>query len=166
MHETINIKYMFTFAKVDVCIVCVCVCVYVYVYECMYIYVLCIYRILEAWQVIVKTCHLTINTDTKVNCGDKQWQVSFHAVVKWKGLVLFALYSAIKKPALKFSVSPEEVRTCSLCCSYIQISSPQYVEIIVFFTNTMHKFFILIHLLHSSTCFEHCYAHPQEVKLY
>jgi len=36
----------------------------------------------------------------------------------------------------------------------------------VFFTNLMHKFFILIHLLHSSTCFEHYYAHPQEVKLY
>jgi len=26
----------------------------------------------------------------------------------------------------------------------------------------MHKFFILIHLLHSSTCFEHCCAHLQE----
>jgi len=26
----------------------------------------------------------------------------------------------------------------------------------------MHKFFILIHLLHSSTCFEHCYSHLQE----
>ena len=38
--------------------------------------------------------------------------------------------------------------------------------IIVFFTNLMDKFFILIHLLHSSTCFEHYYAHPQEVKLY
>jgi len=31
-----------------------------------------------------------------------------------------------------------------------------------FFTNLMHKFFILIHLLHSSTCFEHYYAHLQE----
>jgi hypothetical protein len=30
------------------------------------------------------------------------------------------------------------------------------------FTNLMHKFFILIHLLHSSTCFEHYYAHLQE----
>ena len=39
-------------------------------------------------------------------------------------------------------------------------------NIIVFFTNLMHKFFILVHLLHSSTCFEHYYAHPQEVKLY
>jgi len=26
----------------------------------------------------------------------------------------------------------------------------------------MHKVFILIHLLYSSTCFEHDYAHPQE----
>ena len=33
---------------------------------------------------------------------------------------------------------------------------------IVFFTNLMHKFSILIHLLHSSTCFEHYYAHLQE----
>jgi hypothetical protein len=31
-----------------------------------------------------------------------------------------------------------------------------------FFTNLMHKFFILIHLLYSSTCFEHYYAHLQE----
>jgi len=39
--------------------------------------------------------------------------------------------------------------------------------VIVFFTNLMNKFFIfLIHLLHSSTCFEQYYAHPQEVKLY
>jgi len=26
----------------------------------------------------------------------------------------------------------------------------------------MNEFFILIHLLYSSTCFEHCYAHLQE----
>jgi hypothetical protein len=35
--------------------------------------------------------------------------------------------------------------------------------IIVFFTNLIHKFSVLLHLLQSSTCFEH-YAHPQEVK--
>ena len=33
---------------------------------------------------------------------------------------------------------------------------------IVFFTNLLHKFFTLIHLLHSSTCFEHYCAHLQE----
>ena len=33
---------------------------------------------------------------------------------------------------------------------------------IVFFTNLMHKFFILIHLSYSATCFEHYYAHLQE----
>ena len=32
---------------------------------------------------------------------------------------------------------------------------------IVFFTKLMHKFFILIHLLYSCTCFEHYYAHLQ-----
>jgi len=36
--------------------------------------------------------------------------------------------------------------------------------IIMFFTKLIQKFFILIHLLHTSTCFEHYYAHPQEVK--
>ena len=35
-------------------------------------------------------------------------------------------------------------------------------KIVFFFTNLMHKFFILIHLLHSSTCFEHYCAHLQE----
>ena len=34
--------------------------------------------------------------------------------------------------------------------------------LIVFFNNSMHKFFILIHLLYSCTCFEHYCAHPQE----
>jgi len=34
-----------------------------------------------------------------------------------------------------------------------------------FFTNLVHKFYILIHLLHSSTYFEHNYAHLQEDKL-
>ena len=32
----------------------------------------------------------------------------------------------------------------------------------VFYTNLMLKFFILVHLLHSSTCFEHYCAHLQE----
>ena len=33
---------------------------------------------------------------------------------------------------------------------------------IVFFNNLMQKFFILIHVSYSSTCFEHYYAHLQE----
>jgi len=33
---------------------------------------------------------------------------------------------------------------------------------IVFFTSSMYKFFILIHLPRSSTCFEHYSAHLQE----
>ena len=36
----------------------------------------------------------------------------------------------------------------------------------LFFNNFMHKFFILIHLVYSSTCFEHYYAHLQKDKLY
>jgi hypothetical protein len=32
----------------------------------------------------------------------------------------------------------------------------------VFFTNLIYKFFILVHLLYSSTCFEHYCAHLQE----
>jgi len=39
---------------------------------------------------------------------------------------------------------------------------PLFLMIVFFFTNLMHKFFILIHLLYSSTCFEHYYAHLQE----
>jgi len=37
----------------------------------------------------------------------------------------------------------------------------QAIMMIVFFTNLMHKFFILIHLLYSSTRFKHCYAYLQ-----
>jgi len=33
---------------------------------------------------------------------------------------------------------------------------------VFFFTNLMHKFFILIHLFYSSKCFEHYCAHLQE----
>ena len=36
------------------------------------------------------------------------------------------------------------------------------IDSIFFFTNLMNKFFILIHLLHSSTCFEDYCAHLQE----
>ena len=36
----------------------------------------------------------------------------------------------------------------------------------IFITKLMHKVLILIHLLYSSTCFEHHYAHLQEDKLY
>ena len=35
-------------------------------------------------------------------------------------------------------------------------------SMIVFFINLMHKFFILIHLLYSSTCFEHYCAHLEQ----
>jgi len=49
----------------------------------------------------------------------------------------------------------------------VQITSlSSNVTVIAFFTNLMNKFFILIQLLHPSTCFEHYCAHPQEVKLY
>jgi len=33
---------------------------------------------------------------------------------------------------------------------------------IIFFTNLMYKFFVLIHLLYSSRFFEHYCAYPQE----
>ena len=37
-----------------------------------------------------------------------------------------------------------------------------YLMIVFFFNNLMHQFFILIHLLHSCTYFEHYCAHLQE----
>ena len=49
---------------------------------------------------------------------------------------------------------------------YIPFTVQQPNITIVIFTNLIDKLFILIHLLHSSTCFEHYYAHRQEVKLY
>ena len=41
----------------------------------------------------------------------------------------------------------------------------QFHDMIVFFNNLKHKFFILIHLLHSSTRFEHYCARLQEDKI-
>ena len=48
-----------------------------------------------------------------------------------------------------------------LGCFYILLTVQPNI-MIIFFTNLMQKFFILIHLLYSSTCFEHYYAHLQE----
>ena len=45
---------------------------------------------------------------------------------------------------------------------YVLLTVLRNIMIVLFFTNMMQKFFILIHLLHSTTCFEHCCAHPQE----
>ena len=56
---------------------------------------------------------------------------------------------------------------CTFFCA--TVSSNFYIlftvnpnVMIVFFTNFIHKFFILIHLLYSSTCFEHYCAHLHE----
>ena len=47
------------------------------------------------------------------------------------------------------------------------ISDPKFKIITVFFYQIYAQIlYCLIHLLHSSTCFEDYYAHPQEVKLY
>ena len=43
---------------------------------------------------------------------------------------------------------------------YVTIDHSIYDSL--FLPNLMHKFYILIHLLHSSTCFEHYCAHLQE----
>jgi len=50
--------------------------------------------------------------------------------------------------------------TCSYF--YILLTVHPNIKIALFFTNLMHKVFILIHLLHSSTCFEHYCVHLQE----
>ena len=67
------------------------------------------------------------------------------------------------KKALKSSAGRTEITTLG-CTSTAQTAVKLRLTstMIVFFTNLMHKFFILIHLLHSSTCFEHYCAHLQE----
>ena len=56
--------------------------------------------------------------------------------------------------------SSSKVHHIAPCVHFTQETSQNIMT--VFFTNLMHKFFILIHLLYSSTCFEHYYAHLQE----
>ena len=88
-------------------------------------------------------------TNTKVN-----WNWNYNKVCRpWTYLNRWMLKSHyfVKLLMLWYSVSYTEV-----------IST----VIMVFFTNLMHKFLILIHLLHPSTCFKHYCAHPQEVVLY
>ena len=54
-----------------------------------------------------------------------------------------------------------ELHTVS-CAAVRDISEKKSLLMIVIFTNLMHIFFILIHLLYSCTCSEHYYAHLQE----
>jgi len=51
-----------------------------------------------------------------------------------------------------------------ICVKHFRMANIKFITIIFlfFFTNLMHKFFVLMHLLHSSTCLEHYYAHLQE----
>ena len=62
-------------------------------------------------------------------------------------------------------IYPISYRSILILFSHLQVGLPKWClsfRMIVFFTNLMHKFFILIHLLHSSTFFEQYYAHLQE----
>ena len=54
-----------------------------------------------------------------------------------------------------------------MCIYYMKFLASDYqtfstINPFFFFTNLMHKFFILRHLLHFSTCFEYYCAHLQE----
>jgi len=53
-------------------------------------------------------------------------------------------------------------RRLNMGCLFLYFVDVRPNIMIVFFTNLIHKFFILIHLLYSSTCFEQYYAHLQE----
>jgi len=54
------------------------------------------------------------------------------------------------------------IEKCTCVLAYLNLRKINVLDIFFFFTNWMHKFFILIHLLHSSTCFERYYPHLQE----
>jgi len=71
------------------------------------------------------------------------------------GFVLFLLY-ILAYLRLKIKA------TCCIFSFYVLLTLHFNIMIVFFFTNLIHKFFILIHLLHSSTCFEHYCAHLQE----
>jgi len=70
-------------------------------------------------------------------------------------------------------IFPHSLRSlCSLWFSeqpsinfYVLLTMHPNIMIVFFFTNLLLKFFILIHLLHFSTCFEHYFAHLQEGRL-
>jgi len=48
-------------------------------------------------------------------------------------------------------------------CTYFNILLTVHLNTVsLFFTILIHKFYILMHLLYSSTCFEHYCAHLQE----
>ena len=55
-----------------------------------------------------------------------------------------------------------QIRRQILLFFYVLLTVNPNIIMVFFFTNLMHKFFILIHLLHSSTCFEHYCAHLLE----
>ena len=66
-----------------------------------------------------------------------------------------------------FTHTPQRKVYTYILCFFLHILLTVHPNImIVIFSNLMQKFFIVIHLLYSSTCFEHYYAHLQEDKLY
>ena len=70
--------------------------------------------------------------------------------------ILFVMFDVITTVMMESEVFWNVV-LCQLENSYRYFNILLTVHhniIIVFFTNLMHKFFILIHLLHSCTCFE------------
>jgi len=60
------------------------------------------------------------------------------------------------------SDSLEDARVICTDGTYFPNNLRIFRLMVFFFTNLLHTFFILIHLLHSSTCFEHYYANLQE----
>ena len=86
---------------------------------------------------------------------------------------MFSVSLIPKTAAVKFQACKNEgdikADIRKICCRDIQgifvtQNSDQTLALVTvfFFANLMHKFFILIRLLHSSTRFEHYYAHLQE----
>jgi len=73
--------------------------------------------------------------------------------------VLQVLYN---KQVLNLSTGKIKKSNFIFSCFYFLLTVHPNIMIVFLFTNLMHKFFILIHLLHSCTCFEHYYAHLQE----
>jgi len=81
-----------------------------------------------------------------------------HAIQKLINKYTDCFYSTKQDRKCTYNVTRSRVRVTTVAVEKQQVLQFNYC---LFFTN-LDKFFILIHLLHSSTCFEHYCAHHQE----
>ena len=90
----------------------------------------------------------------------KGWQSSQQTLLTPKILQMLSTYYWTWSHNLRKRQTTSKTTKLTFFFLVLLTAHPNIMSL--FLTNLMHTFFMLIHLLHSSTCFEHYCAHLQE----